>query len=70
MSRVEQLEAILRAQYELEYSEPKDLPRCLSHLNTLLDQAIAVSGIGVGPAQLHIAGEWSGALRLDSSVRA
>ena len=41
MARAEQLEAILRAQYELEYAEPKDLPRCLEQLNTLLDDAIA-----------------------------
>lgn len=41
MARSEQLEAILRAQYELEYAEPEDLPRCLERLNTLLDEAIA-----------------------------
>ncbi len=41
MARAEQLEAILRAQYELEYAEPEDLPRCLERLNTLLDEAIA-----------------------------
>lgn len=41
MARAEQLEAILRAQYELEYAEPEDLVRCLARLNALLDEAIA-----------------------------
>lgn len=41
MARSEQLEAILRAQYELEYAEPEDLPRCLERLNALLDEAMA-----------------------------
>jgi len=41
VARAEQLESILRAQYELEYSEPEDLPRCLERLNTLPDEAIA-----------------------------
>ena len=41
MARSEQLEAILRAQYELEYAEPEDLPRFLERLNALLDEAIA-----------------------------
>lgn len=41
MARSEQLEAILRAQYELEYAEPKDLSRCLDRLNALLDEAIS-----------------------------
>ena len=41
MARSEQLEAILRAQYELEYAEPEALSRCLERLNTLLDEAIA-----------------------------
>lgn len=41
MARSEQLEAILRAQYELEYAEPEDLSRCLERLNALLDEAIA-----------------------------
>jgi hypothetical protein len=41
VARSEQLEAILRAQYELEYVEPQDLPRCLERLNALLDEAIA-----------------------------
>lgn len=40
MARSEQLEALLRAQYELEYAEPEDLPRCLERLNALLDEAI------------------------------
>ena len=40
MARSEQLEAILRAQYELEYAEPKDLARSLEVLNALLDEAI------------------------------
>lgn len=41
MARSEQLEAILRAQYELEYAEPEDLTRCLERLNALLDETIA-----------------------------
>ena len=41
MARHEQLEAILRAQYELEYAEPQDWVRCLGLLNALLDEAIA-----------------------------
>lgn len=41
MARSEQLEAILRAQYELEYAEPEDLSRCLERLNALLEEAIA-----------------------------
>lgn len=40
MARSELLEAILLAQYELEYAEPDDLPKNLEHLNSLLDQAI------------------------------
>ena len=40
MARSEQLEAILRAQYELEYAEPKDLPDCLERLHGLLNEAI------------------------------
>lgn len=40
VARSEQLQAILRGQYELEYAEPEDLPRCLERLNTLLDEAI------------------------------
>jgi len=30
VARAEQLEAILRAQYELEYAEPEDLPHAWS----------------------------------------
>ena len=41
MARSEQLEAILRAQYELEYAEPEALPHCLERLNAALDEAIA-----------------------------
>ena len=41
MSRCEPLEAILRAQFELEYAEPEDLPACLDRLNALVDQAIS-----------------------------
>jgi len=41
VARSEQLEAILRAQYELEYAEPEDWSRSLDHLNKLLDEAIA-----------------------------
>lgn len=41
MARSEQLEAILPAQYELEYAEPEDLPCCMERLNSLLDEAIA-----------------------------
>ena len=41
MARSEPLEAILRAQYELEYAGPEDLPRGLERLNALLDEAIA-----------------------------
>ena len=41
MARSEQLESILRAQYELETAEPEDLPHCLESLNVLLDAAIA-----------------------------
>ena len=41
MARSEQLEAILRAQYELEYAEPEDWPSSLERLNTLVDDAIA-----------------------------
>ena len=41
MARCEPLEAILRAQYELEYAEPEDLPPSLERLNTLVDEAIA-----------------------------
>ena len=41
MARCEPLEAILRAQYELEYAEPEDLAGCLERLNALVDEAIA-----------------------------
>ena len=41
MARHELLEAILRAQFELEFAEPKDLPACRDLLNQLLDQARA-----------------------------
>lgn len=34
------LESILRAQFDLEYAEPKDLPVSLERLNALLDQVI------------------------------
>jgi len=40
VARSEPLEAILQAQYELEYAEPEDLERCLERLNALLDEAI------------------------------
>jgi hypothetical protein len=41
VARHELLEAILQAQFDLEYAEPKDLPLCLGRLHVLLDQAIA-----------------------------
>jgi hypothetical protein len=40
VARPELLEAILRAQYELEYAEPSDLGVNLDKLNRLLDEAI------------------------------
>ena len=40
MPRHELLEAILHAQLELEFAEPKDLPACREQLNALLDEAI------------------------------
>jgi hypothetical protein len=40
VARHELLEAILKAQFELEHAEPKDWPECLDRLNTLLDQAV------------------------------
>ncbi len=40
MARHELLEAILRAQFELEFAEPEDLPACRDQLNALLDQAL------------------------------
>ena len=45
MPRSEQLEAILRAQYELEYAEPEDGDRCLERLNVLIDEAIAETNL-------------------------
>jgi hypothetical protein len=41
VARCEELEAILQAQFDLEYAEPGDLPERLSRLNFLLDQVIA-----------------------------
>lgn len=41
MSRHELLEAILQAQFQLEYAEPGELTVCLARLNALVDQAIA-----------------------------
>ncbi|MBI4662581.1 MAG: hypothetical protein HY735_27525 [Verrucomicrobia bacterium] len=41
MSRHELLEAILRAQFDLEHAEPKDWIACRDRLHALLDQAIA-----------------------------
>jgi hypothetical protein len=35
------LEAILQAQFDLEYAEPGELPERLNRLNLLLDQVIA-----------------------------
>ena len=40
MARHELLEAILQAQFELEFAEPKDLSTCRERLNQLLDQAL------------------------------
>jgi hypothetical protein len=40
VARNELLEAILRAQFELEYAEPTSLPACRDRLNALLDQAL------------------------------
>jgi hypothetical protein len=40
VARSEQLEAILRAQYELECAEPPDIPGCLERLNSLVGEAI------------------------------
>jgi hypothetical protein len=39
--RSELLEAILRAQFELEHAEPDELPARLERLDALLDQATA-----------------------------
>ncbi len=41
MARCEELEAILQAQYELEYAEPEELSGRLDRLNFLVDQVIA-----------------------------
>jgi hypothetical protein len=41
VARSEQLEAILHAQYELEYADPGQLASRLDHLNALVDKAIA-----------------------------
>ena len=41
MARCEELEAILQAQFELEYGEPDALDERLRRLNFLLDQVIA-----------------------------
>ena len=41
MARCEELEAILQAQFELEYAEPEALEERLARLNLLADQVIA-----------------------------
>jgi hypothetical protein len=41
VARCEELEAILQAQFELEYAEPDVLDERLRRLNFLLDQVIA-----------------------------
>ena len=41
MARCEELEAILQAQFNLEYAEPEVLEERLGRLNLLLDQVIA-----------------------------
>ena len=41
MARCEELEAILQAQFELEYAEPEALEERLRRLNFLVDQMIA-----------------------------
>ena len=41
MARCEELEAILQAQFELEYAEPDALDERLRRLNFLVDQVIA-----------------------------
>ncbi len=41
MARCEELEAILQAQFELEYAEPDLLEERSRHLNFLLDEVIA-----------------------------
>jgi len=41
VARCEELEAILQAQFELDYAEPDALEERLSRLNFLVDQVIA-----------------------------
>jgi hypothetical protein len=41
VARGEELEAILQAQFELEYAEPQALEEGLRRLNSLVDQVIA-----------------------------
>jgi hypothetical protein len=41
VARCEELEAILRAQFDLEYAEPDVLEDRLRHLHFLVDQVIA-----------------------------
>lgn len=41
MARHELLEGILKAQFDLEYAETRELPACVERLNALLDLAIA-----------------------------
>jgi len=41
VARCEELEAILQAQFELEYAEPETLEERLRRLNFLVDQVIA-----------------------------
>ena len=41
MARCEELEAILQAQFELEYAEPEAVAEQLRRLNFLVDQVIA-----------------------------
>lgn len=41
MPRSEQLEAVLQAQYELEFAEPDKLAGCLDRLHALVDDAIS-----------------------------
>ena len=40
MARHELLEEILRAQFELEFAEPKELSACRERLHALLDEGI------------------------------
>lgn len=41
MPRSEPLEAVLKAQFELEAAEPEELAGCLERLHALVDEAIA-----------------------------